>query len=123
MWSLDRQPTAVPGCAQVGHAGLVRTLDTGREPARPRDPWSLALVAVAVVWVLGSVVNVAYQVGVEGRSAWWLLEVPLSAAVAYLVGVGAWRRLRGGRGPGVGAGRSSAVDHDGRSADRRGESR
>lgn len=91
--------------------------------ARPRDPWSLALVAVAVVWVLGSVVNVAYQVGVEGRSAWWLLEVPLSAAVAYLVGIGAWRRLRGRRGPGVGASRSSAVDHDGRSADRRGESR
>jgi hypothetical protein len=94
----------------------VRARGPGRG-ARPRDPWSLALVAVAVVWVLGSVVNVAYQVGVEGRSAWWLLEVPLSAAVAYLVGIGAWRRLR------ATAGRSPAVDHDGRSADRRGESR
>jgi hypothetical protein len=52
------------------------------------------LVAVAVVWTLGSVVNVAYQVGLEGRSPLWLAEVPLSMAVSYLVGIGAWRRLR-----------------------------
>lgn len=86
-----------PGEPGVGHAGPVPVAASRRRSRHARDPWSVLLVAVAAVWLLGSVVNVAYQVGIQDRSLWWLLEVPLSAAVAYLLGVAAWRRLRGRR--------------------------
>jgi hypothetical protein len=61
--------------------------------SRSKAGWA-ALVVVAALWTLGSVVNVARQVVVEDQSLLWLLEIPLSLLVSLALGVPAWRRLR-----------------------------
>jgi hypothetical protein len=68
---------------------------TGAHDRAGRADWGwAAVVALAVVWALGSFVNVAWRIGVEGRSWWWLLEIPASLVVAWWIGAGAWRRTR-----------------------------
>jgi hypothetical protein len=65
---------------------------TGDSRSGTRDWVWVLVMGLAVVWVAGSVVNVAWRIGVEDRSLLWLLEVPASAIVAWWLGGAAWRR-------------------------------